>query len=823
MKIDCFVEECPAQFASAVDYIGHLRDYHHVPSSYRVPCTYPGCLSVFSKFYSFRRHMINHRFHQDSTVDGDNVICENEAASSVVSCQPQTSHQNVIHSESYHADQSLADIRAAAVNFTLKLHQKNHITRADVRSIQKESQDVFSVIADKIEELPLQISPELQFKFESYIEALKTPFDFINTDYKFLKYLQQNNLYKPPCVITIDNDVVTETALFDPENFPIETEINHIVMMDINFQLKSFFESKNVWKETITHLHELEQSDRIRNIVNGSTWQQVKEKYAGDFVLPLTFYSDEYEINDNLSSHNKKDTICGMYFTCLVIPEKYASKLRNIFVAGTVKKVSINNVGINALMDKVVQKFKSIEEDGVQINVDGVNILVRFPLVMMQGDNLGIHTMLMFAGGFNAKYYCRFCKQEKEYLQRATCEESDYLRNEENYKEDVEIGCQKETGVKGFSEFNKLPSFKVTENKTVDPMHDIFSNGICKYGFTLALNYFIYKKKYLTLNQFNTRKRIISKQAYDTSLCRMPDIEEVYYNKSKSVKFRATAAEMRSFCYYFTMITGSFVPIGDSVWKYVLSLVNLVEHALMPSFSQSDIEKLSRLVTDHHTMYLELFEHEILKPKHHHLVHYAGVIKSSGPVCNLMCFRMEAKHKQFKQYAHISSSRKNICLTLCVKAALQHSYEIHNMTFYENSDTGNFLKVDLKTRPYFSKLVYNDVISFQTETLATQKCRIDSVSYQNGLFVTVTQSGVTELIEIEEILENNFKKYIVGKLWETGEFNYHYLAYEIVQSTQLFRIIDICDIDSPPLMIHLINDKYFYRKKHKFLHEDSDI
>lgn len=127
--------------------------------------------------------------------------------------------------------------------------------------------------------------------------------------------------------------------------------------MDIQFQLKSFFESLNVFKETVNYQQEIERSDRLRNFINGSVWQTVKNKYPGDFVLPLSFYVDEYEINDNLSSYNKKDAICGMYYTCLTIPEKYASKLKNIFVAGTVKKASINNVGMNVLMETVVQKF----------------------------------------------------------------------------------------------------------------------------------------------------------------------------------------------------------------------------------------------------------------------------------------------------------------------------------------------------------------------------------------------------------------------------------------------------------------------------------
>lgn len=246
---------------------------------------------------------------------------------------------------------------------------------------------------------------------------------------------------------------------------------------------------------------------------------------------------------------------------------------------------------------------------------------------------------------------------------------------------------QKESGIKGESEFNKLPSFHVTQNISVDPMHDMFSTGICKYGFTNALNYFIYQKQYFTRQQLNTRRRVVSTVALDQSLARMPDIDDFFNSnsKSRSVKLRTTASEMRAFCHFFTFIVGPFVPHDDPVWEFVKVLINLVEQSLLPSFSDSDITKLRDLVYRHHSMYQELFS-ESLKPKHHFILHYGTVIEQSGPAVKQMCFRFEAKHKQFKQYAHAITSRRNICYTLCVKASLQFSYDLLNETFFRQRD-----------------------------------------------------------------------------------------------------------------------------------------
>lgn len=135
--------------------------------------------------------------------------------------------------------------------------------------------------------------------------------------------------------------------------------------------------------------------------------------YPHDIVFPLSFYSDEFEINDTLSSHNKKHTICGLYYQCLVTPEQFASKLCNIFVAGFIKKNYLKTVGFNAMIEKVIQKFKQVEVEGVLLRVQNQDILVRFPLLLVQGDNLGMHSMLMFSGSFTANYFCRFCKRHK--------------------------------------------------------------------------------------------------------------------------------------------------------------------------------------------------------------------------------------------------------------------------------------------------------------------------------------------------------------------------------------------------------------------------
>lgn len=259
-----------------------------------------------------------------------------------------------------------------------------------------------------------------------------------------------------------------------------------------------------------------------------------------------------------------------------------ASKLNSILVAGIVRKFVVQQAGVDALVKELVVPFKTLEEEGLVVQLEGENVTVKFVLSLFQGDNLGVHSLLSLSKGFNSTYYCRFCRRHKSQLQMDCTVSIDDLRTVQNYNEDLLIDDHSLTGLSGQSVFNQLPSFHVIQNASVDAMHDIFSNGICKYGLIEALNYFIYEKKFLTLANLNTRKNIVSQVSLDIGLRRMPDIDYSYdgKTKSKTIKMRTSADEMRAFSQNFTFIVRPYVPSDDPVWKYCKILLKMIDQIL---------------------------------------------------------------------------------------------------------------------------------------------------------------------------------------------------------------------------------------------------
>lgn len=103
-----------------------------------------------------------------------------------------------------------------------------------------------------------------------------------------------------------------------------------------------------------------------------------------------------------------------------------------------------------------------------------------------------------------ANYFCRYCKMHRTETKTATAEAPEKRRNRENYNADVAKRNPAETGVVEFSPLNGIPYFHVCESSAEDITH-IVDEGILHYNLLPSLYYFIYEKKYLTLQEFNNR------------------------------------------------------------------------------------------------------------------------------------------------------------------------------------------------------------------------------------------------------------------------------------------------------------------------------
>lgn len=804
MIFPCCVPNCTSHFATANDLLEHVADIHKLPAEYSYRCSYPNCIQIFSNIYSFKRHLKNHKFDTPELASGSGFSHKNIPASDptlVIDSERITSN------EECQSDSN--NLRTSALELTLRLHQKSNFSRQDVTEIQKFVQQFCSTAAENIENMNVQIlETEKKFQYHKYLRELKDAFKFIDSDYKFMEYLKNLNVYQEPSILLLDNDLVKKVITE-------EARKSCLVLNPIEFQIRSFFETNDILKKTLDYTAKLEQSPDIQHFVNGSLWKQIKSKYSQNdynYVLPIWLYADEFEVNDPQSSHSKVDSICGIYFNFPTLPAEHRSKLWNIFVGGFIRKVVISRTGVNKLVDMLLVPFQKLEDEGITFQLESRQVRVCFVLCLFQGDNLGVHTLLQLSSGFNANFYCRFCRRHRTQLQSDDKEYVEFLRNVENYKEDLLIDKHSVTGISGPSSFNQLKSFHVIENPSVDVMHDMFSNGICKYGFTAALNYFILKKHWLTIEMLNTRIHAIAKSLTDSSLRKIPDFELAREKqKGKTVTVRMTAAEMKSFCKNFTLILGPFITdFNDSVWTFCKTLVEIGDLISTSTCSEIAIPTLKSKIELHHKLYQQLFQ-DSLKPKHHFLVHYPEIIKKCGPIEGMSCIRNEAKHQKFKEYAHVITSRKNIAYTLCVKSCLQFSHNLYFKSFFTTEEENKFSFQTLNSRPYM-KNIRGRFPFDENETIAfANTIKYEGVYYTTGHFLTITEDTELKLLEIEEFVKHNEDMYAICRDWKIGHFSDHLLAYEALGRKGVMSIINMIITDGQTLNVSEVNNKYYFR------------
>lgn len=117
----------------------------------------------------------------------------------------------------------------------------------------------------------------------------------------------------------------------------------------------------------------------------------------------------------------------AVYASIPVLPIQFQSSLNNIFLFQLFHAEDLKVVANNIAFANVIKELQFLETDGITIKVNNIQHTIFFKLAVIQGDNLGIHTLLGFSQGFRATYFCRFCKTSKNNTAYQTVQEDALL------------------------------------------------------------------------------------------------------------------------------------------------------------------------------------------------------------------------------------------------------------------------------------------------------------------------------------------------------------------------------------------------------------
>ncbi|KAJ8027961.1 hypothetical protein HOLleu_30066 [Holothuria leucospilota] len=541
-----------------------------------------------------------------------------------------------------HEDQDELDedaINEIDLSFLATLRSYNSIPFSAVNEIIAEVREILAAIILNLKrktEIKLKKLMHHEKNVEQISEVLDIfnfidPFEDFNSEYKQVKFLKSKE------VMTLSEEKVLGQSI----NFQIDRAegVPMQIPKDDTFQyvpisklLKRVLEQKGMMSSIMETQGSLKEN-KLSSFLDGDLEKKCTENCEGIKNIHLLLYSDEFETSNPLGSKKSIHKLCAFYVSVLNLPRDMQSSLNNIHLLALVNSKILSKYGMDAILYQFVEDMKDLYLHGISIDCPDYSGVVRPQLFQVIGDNLGLHNMLGYAGSFSANYYCRFCKMHRSNAAGALQEDVGLLRDKESYNKDIATADLTQTGLARSSLLNYLPKYHVSQNFAVDIMHDIFE-GVAPLEVKLILEQLI-NDGHFTLSELNHK---ISSFNYGfTDSKSRPSLIQSSSIANPLGASGQSAAQMMCLTFNLPLIIGHKVPENNNFWELLLLLLDIIKLIMSASISEEESFALGAMIRDHHGLYLKIFPHMHLIPKHHFLLHYPRCIKLLGPLqqCNV--------------------------------------------------------------------------------------------------------------------------------------------------------------------------------------------
>lgn len=661
---------------------------------------------------------------------------------------------------------SISDRVSDSLKYTLRLYNEPNFHRKNVLDILNSTNNFIEKHLQKILN-EFKTNPEnVEHIIEEQVKALQ-----INkTEYKIFQELENNNLL-------IKSKPITINTTSDGEKINIEL----VPLRDVFY---NFFNNTNMLNIILNFEKSLPSNTNvIYNILQSKWWNHLKSTIPSInrvLLLPLKVYFDDFEPNNPLGSHASIHKTGAVYVQMPCLPPHMDAKLIHIYLAMLFFSQDRDIYGNTKVFIPLIEELNYLSKIGIKVNHPDYDV-VKLITVVIVGDNLGLNSMMGFVESFNAFYYCRFCKTPKCEMQKLlVLNEDTILRDKQNYEMDVRLNSQSLTGIKEESIFNELSFFHITENHSVDLMHDTLE-GVCHYVLLFLLKKFILDYKYITLEKLNNRILEFN-YGYETNFNKVVPIHEDIFKKTK---LKMSASETLMFVKNFGILVGDKIPKDNKEWLLYLKLREILSLILSPVVHKTTHNLLQILIAEHNELYIKL-SGSTLQPKFHFLLHYPKIMDVMGSLKQFWSMRFESKHRELSKTAKSTQCRRNLISTMSIKHQLRLAYVFVNfdslsINKVENgslSSISESLKSDLKRSFNFIELESADTI-FQTKWI-----KFNDVTFKAGVVLQLDQlddHGFPIFGLLKHVLYVGNEYFFLFENLETEEFNNHFYAYSVVE------------------------------------------
>ena len=536
----------------------------------------------------------------------------------------------------------------------------------------------------------------------------------------------------------------------------------------------------------------------------------------------LQLYYDGMGVTNPLRSHGSLHNIGAFYYTIKNVPEEFNSCFANVHLLALCYSHDLSVYGYEPVLEKFVSEIKSLSTVGFEGDFPILgHCTVYASLCQVTGDSLALNGLLGFIESFSGSYFCNLCYATAEDIQVHFTESKFQMRTIREYNSDL-LGLTEEKqcgrihrrGVKSRCVLNEIEGFHVTDNWCIDIMHSVLE-GVIPIELGCILYGLCNVDRCITLRQVNEQilllwgKITVDKTQKPAEITKIQEPGHGIVPSMKAVQYWALMK-------YLPLAVGSFVPVDNEHWQFLLHLSHMVDLIFARYFTAEMARYLKLVISDHLSDFLRLYGNvgAKLRPKHHFLVHLPTIILKSGPLHGMCCLRYELKNSFFKRCAHIVCNFKNICHTLA------HRHQ-QNALFSQlsNAHIRNALSVEhhsvvtVGSLPYSNTLHDHFGMHISDDIAVAKTICVASVKYKDGhlLFLNIdSNSGKPTFCRISGFVSptGDSAWHVVGESVVTNEYVPHSHAYSVAfEMPCVYSLHLLSDVlDHHPLYCHTMVD-----------------
>lgn len=400
-----------------------------------------------------------------------------------------------------------------------------------------------------------------------------------------------------------------------------------VCVMPVKEMIKKIFSIPNILKSVLCTMKNLQNCESLKSVINGKRWDAILKNYPrNSIIIPFDLYTDDFETGNALGSNSGTHKIAGYYISFPVFPSHIVASTKYIFEV-LLYETKLKREDMKSCLENLVQIFQDLEEEGVELTIDGKETKVFFVMTRIFGDNLGLNEILGFTKGFNANKFCRFCNLSKNQTRANIHPKPEDLRTPDKHEKDRQKDDFSSTGIADICLFDTLKNFHCTENYVCDIMHDLYE-GIVKYDIPMILERFFNDDTIdLDLDTLNHLK-----QNFCYGHIEIGNLScEITANNIKNSSLKMSASEAKTFLHFLPLMIGQYIEANNKYYEMLLNLLDISDLIMLSSFNSQSLVKLKTRIESYLHKYVNLFGRN-LKPKHHYLTHYVLCIEYCGPL-----------------------------------------------------------------------------------------------------------------------------------------------------------------------------------------------